>query len=282
MELSLAQIVGLVLQACVLATVFALGLKATWADVASLLHQPGLLIRSLLALYLLTPLAAVLLVLAFPAPRAVAIAVLLMAISAGAAALPKKLLKAGAKLSYAYSLSAVAAVLAIVTVPVSLAVLGAFFGTAVAVPVGDVAYTIATKCLAPLLAGMVVRHFWPAQAERIGDPLAGMAGVVMLGLAVVIVATQFSAILGVGLSGFAIIVAMSLAALAIGHALGGPDPDDRTALAVACSSRFPALALLVASLNFPNAKPLPLVAAYLIASSLAAIPYLRWRKSRAR
>jgi BASS family bile acid:Na+ symporter len=281
MELSLAQIIGLALKACILSSVFALGLKAVWADVASLSRRPGLLVRSMLAMYVLTPLAAVLLVLAFPAPRAVEGAVLLMAISAGAPALPKKLLKAGARLSYAYSLSVIAALLAIVTVPVSLAILGTFFETTAGVPVGDVAYAVATTCLAPLFAGMVVRHFWPAQAERFSAPIAGAAGIVLLGLAVLIVATQYSAILGVGLSGFAIIVAMTLAALAIGHALGGPDPNDRTALAVTCSSRFPALALLVASLNFPNSKPLPVVVAYLICSGLAAIPYLRWRKSRA-
>jgi BASS family bile acid:Na+ symporter len=35
--------------------------------------------------------------------------------------------------------------------------------------------------------------------------------------------------------------------------------------------------MLIASLNFPNAKPLPVVAAYLVFSNLAAIPYMRWR-----
>jgi hypothetical protein len=38
--------------------------------------------------------------------------------------------------------------------------------------------------------------------------------------------------------------------------------------------------LLIASLNFPNAKPLPIVAAYLLASNLAVIPYMRWRKTQ--
>jgi bile acid:Na+ symporter, BASS family len=281
MELSLAQIIGMLLKACILSTVFALGLKAAWADVASLLHRPGLLVRSLLAMYVLTPLAAVLLVLVLHAPRAVGIAVLLMAVSAGASALPKKLLKAGADLSYAYSLSVIAAVLAIATVPVSLAILGPLFRTTAGVPVGEVAYVIVTTCLAPVFAGMVVRHLWPVLADRVSDPIGAAAGIAMLGVGVLIVASNHSAILDVGLRGFVVIAVMTLAALAIGHALGGPDPNDRTALAVACSSRFPGLALLIASLNFPNAKPLPLVAAYLIASGLVAVPYLRWRKSQA-
>jgi BASS family bile acid:Na+ symporter len=245
-----------------------------------LLRQPGLLVRSLLAMYVLTPLAAVLLVRAFSAPLAVDIAVLLMAISAGAPALPKKLLKLGANPPYVYSLSVIAALLAIVTVPVSLAILGAFYGRAGGVPMEEVAYTIAAAFLAPLLAGMVARRFWPALAERISEPMIGAANIVLLGVVLLMAATNLSAILGVGASGIAIIVAMTCAALAIGHVLGGPDANDRSALAVACASRFPALVLLIASLNFPHARPLPVVAAYLLFSNLAMIHYILWRKSR--
>jgi BASS family bile acid:Na+ symporter len=279
MDLSLAQILGLVLKACILTTIFALGLKAAWADVAYLLRRPGLLTRSLLAMYVLTPLAAMLLVLVFPAPRVVGSAVLLMAISAGAPLLPKTLFKLGANPSYVYSLSVIAALLAIVTVPVSLTILSAVFDRSASIPASEVAYTISTAFLAPLLAGMVARHLWPTLAERISDPIINTANIILLGLVVLIVATNLSAILAVGPSAFAIIVMMTFAALGIGHALGGPDPNDRTALAIACASRFPALVLLIASLNSPGVKPLPVVAAYLLFSTLAAIPYMRWRAS---
>jgi len=40
--------------------------------------------------------------------------------------------------------------------------------------------------------------------------------------------------------------------------------------------------LLIASLNFPNAKPQPIVAAYLLTSMLTVIPYMRWRKAQHR
>ena len=83
-----------------------------------------------------------------------------------------------------------------------------------------------------------------------------------------------------GLPAFVLIMVMTLAALAVGHVLGGPDPSDRTTLALACATRFPALGLLIASLNFPNAKPLPIVVTYLLACNLAVIPYMRWRKTQ--
>jgi BASS family bile acid:Na+ symporter len=165
MELSVAQILGLVLKVCILATVFALGLKAAWADVASLLHRPGLLMRSLFAMYVLTPLVALLLVFAFSAPLPVELAVLLMAISAGAPLLPKKLFKLGANPPYVYSLSVIAALLAIVTVPISprhppaCSSSGPPASRRVRWP------TRSRRYFAPLLAGMVVRQLWPAQAD---------------------------------------------------------------------------------------------------------------------
>ena len=48
MEMSLADIIGLLVRVCILSTVFAIGLNATREDVAYLLHKPQLLVRSLL------------------------------------------------------------------------------------------------------------------------------------------------------------------------------------------------------------------------------------------
>jgi len=279
--MSLAAVVGLLVKLCIFSTVFALGLNATWKDVAYLLHKPGLFFRSLFALFALTPLIAVLLVRALPAPLPVEMAMLLMAVSAGAPALPKNLLKLGGNPSYIYSLAVSMALLAIVTVPVSLAILSAAVSTDIRVPPGQVAAAISKAFLAPLLAGMVARHFAPALADRVGDSLLKLAGIILLILVLLIVATNFAAIIGIGLPALALIVLMTCAALAAGHVLGGPDPGNRTTLAIACATRFPGLALLVASLNFPNAKPLPIVVAYVLISSLTVIPYMRWRKNTA-
>jgi BASS family bile acid:Na+ symporter len=273
-------IVGLLVQLCILSTVFAIGLNATHEHVAYLLRKPQLLVRSLFAMYVVTPAVAVLLVHVFDAPLPVKIAVLLMAISAGAPALPKKLLKLGANPPYVYSLAVIMSLMAIVTVPASLAVLGAFFDRDVSVPMGQVALKIGTMFLAPLAAGMVVRAAWPTLAARIGKPIMSTAGVALLVLIALIVATNVSAIVGIGLPAVVLVAAMTVAALTIGHLLGGPDPDDRTTLAVACATRFPALALLIASFNFPNAKPLPLVVSYMLISALTVMPYMRWRNSQ--
>jgi len=275
-----AQIIGLLVKACALSTVFALGLKTNWKDVTYLLYKPGLLSRSLVAMYVLTPLIAVLLVLVVPAPLTIKYAVLLMAISAGAPAMPKNLLKIGANPQYVRSLSVITTLLAIVTVPLSLAVLAALFGRDIRVETVQVAAKITTAFLAPLLAGMIVRSFALTAAERVAGPIMGMAGAIMLILIVLVVATSFKAVVGIGLVGLATIAVMTGASLVVGHVLGGSDPHVCTTLAVACATRFPGLGLLIASLNFPNVKPLPVVVAYLLISNLTVLPYRHWRKRR--
>ena len=83
----------------------------------------------------------------------------------------------------------------------------------------------------------------------------------------------------VGWRGMAALVALLLVALAIGHVLGGPGADERTALAIACATRHIGVAVVVAT-GFRGPKTAVLIAAYVVASALVAIPYLRWRRRR--
>jgi hypothetical protein len=70
---------------------------------------------------------------------------------------------------------------------------------------------------------------------------------------------------------------MTLAALVVGHVLGGPAEEDRTALAIACATRHVGIAMVVAA-SVPGPRTAVLVAAYLLAAAVVSIPYLRWRR----
>jgi hypothetical protein len=63
-----------------------------------------------------------------------------------------------------------------------------------------------------------------------------------------------------------------VAAATTGHALGGPDPGTRTAVAVCAAARNPGLALLVALLNAAPTGVVATVFAYLVISALTLIP----------
>ena len=77
-----------------------------------------------------------------------------------------------------------------------------------------------------------------------------------------------------------VLALFTLVGVAIGHFLGGPNPDDRTVLALATGIRHPGLAMAIASVNFPDQKVavLAVVVCHVIVGLILSIPYLIWRK----
>jgi BASS family bile acid:Na+ symporter len=75
------------------------------------------------------------------------------------------------------------------------------------------------------------------------------------------------------------IIAFTLIGITFGHFLGGPDPNDRTALALATSTRHPGIAIALAVSNIAEAEAVRAVAVvllYLLVSGIVATPYLNW------
>jgi BASS family bile acid:Na+ symporter len=117
-------------------------------------------------------------------------------------------------------------------------------------------------------------------AERIAPTAARVGNVLLLaGLLAVLVVTGPAIVSLVGNGTVLVIAAVVLAGLAAGHWLGGPDPDDRTALAIASSMRHPGVALAIARLNFPEERLVPAaVLLFLLVNVIATLPYGVWRR----
>ncbi len=269
----------ILLKGSVVTLILAIGMSSTFSDLAYLWRRPALLARSFLAMYIMVPLAAWLIIKVFPIAPAVKAALLILAASAGAPLLPRKLLGLGSG-AYTFSLVVSSSVLAIFFVPAWVALLGRHFEAAAAISPVVVGLVVAKTFLVPLAIGMVLRAFAPAWCERVANRLLAFAGIVLAGCGIALLAVNWEVLLHVRVMGIAALVALLLAALAIGHVLGGPLPDDRTALAVACSTRHIGLAVLVAS-SFPGSRSAVLVAVYILVSLLVTLPYLRWRRSLA-
>ena len=69
---------------------------------------------------------------------------------------------------------------------------------------------------------------------------------------------------------------IALIGLAVGHALGGPNADDRTVLAFASVSRHPGVAIVVATLTDQVAAPVGVLLAVAV-TEVAVVPYKIWR-----
>ncbi|TMA88180.1 MAG: hypothetical protein E6J74_28000 [Deltaproteobacteria bacterium] len=95
--IDLAQLIPLAIQASIFLLVFALGLRASYADATYVLRRPGLLARALFAMYIVVPVFAAILAALFDLTRAVKVALLLIAVSPVPPILPGKQLKFGAR-----------------------------------------------------------------------------------------------------------------------------------------------------------------------------------------
>jgi hypothetical protein len=95
--MSMTAIILLILKASIILSVFAIGLRATFADATFMFRRPGLLFRGLLAMNLLMPLIALGIAAALDLHPAVKIALVVISVSPIPPILPKKMLNAGGK-----------------------------------------------------------------------------------------------------------------------------------------------------------------------------------------
>jgi bile acid:Na+ symporter, BASS family len=278
--MNLATLIPLVVKVSILVTVFTLGLEVGVGDVLSLCRRPRQLLQSLLAMNVIMPVVAVALATAFDLDPAVKIALVALALSPVPPVLPKKQIKAGGGSSYAFGLLVTEGLFAIVYVPLALVVVGRVFGVPVHLSPPQVAKIILLSVLAPLGIGLAVRQIAPGFAARIAKPLSLVAMVLLIGAVLPILFTKFPEMVSLlhngTLAAFATFIIVGLAA---GQLLGGPDPADRTVLALSTASRHPGVALAIASANFPEQKlVLPAVLLYLITGAILSIPYSKWRR----
>jgi bile acid:Na+ symporter, BASS family len=266
------------LKASIGVLIFAVGMTATTDDIIYLWRRPVLLAKSVTAMYVVMPAAAVLMAYLLDLPPRTELSLVILAICAGAPLLPKSLIQFGGDPSYVFSLIVTTSLLAIVTVPVSLYILTELisFNTKV-LSTTQVARVILKTFLLPIGLGMIFRHFFPLIAEGINGPLLKISSTVMVLCSTIAMAIGIHLVFYIGLPSLLAFALFTSVAIIAGHLLGGPDPSCRTSLSIACSSRHIGLALLFA-VNARSQRVLSLVVAYLFASGIVSIFYVIWIK----
>ncbi len=262
------------------ALILAIGLGATLSDIAYLWRRPRLLLRALLAMYVLVPLAAIIMVKLWPLAPGVKAALLVLAVSAGAPLLPRKLGKVGGG-TFTVSLVVITSLAAIVVVPPWINLLARHFDAAIEISTLDIALMIVKAFLLPLAVGMGLGAFFPRLVGRFADRLAALAGLLLVTASLGLLAMNWSLLLQVQWSGLLALAVLLLIAMAIGHFLGGPEESDRTALAIACATRHIGIAVVVVAM-FPGPRTIVVLAAYVAVSALVSLPYLKWRRGSSR
>lgn len=278
--MSIAELITAALKAAIIVTVFGLGLRTDRRDVLSLLRQPSLLFRSLLAMNIIMPLFAVGAVLVMTPARPIAIALIALSLAPIPPLLPKKQVKAGGDAAYIVGLLAAVSLVSIVWIPLAIELVQRVAGVPLSVAPMDVVGVVGITVLAPLLAGVAVHWLAKPFAEMI-EPILSRAAllVLLIGVVLILAVTWRGVLEQIGDGTILLFAAFIVVGLAVGHLLGGPVPADRTVLAIATSSRHPGMALAIAQLNFPNEKTVvAAILLYLLLNAVISLPYVAWRK----
>jgi bile acid:Na+ symporter, BASS family len=267
---------------CAAATVFvvmlSLGLLLRREQVAAALVRRNIIAAVLFAVVVPVPALAVVAVKLLGLKGAVAAGIVLMAVSPGAPVALRRALEAGSDRAFAPPLHLAIVILAVITVPVSVAIMDAIFSVSFVVSPLDVARQVFFSQLVPLTIGCTLRAWKPAAAVWLERHLAAAANVMLLALGIACIVMLGPFILATGWIPLVLGAGITLAGLLFGAAAAGRESGVRPGAAIAVAMRNPGLALLIAGLNGMPPQVTASILAYAIGLSAVIVGFLVWRK----
>ena len=232
----------------VFVTLLNLAMSADVTDVRNALRDHSLIARTVLSVLVLVPMFALGLTFIDAIPRQTQIALILLAVAPGAPLAAKRATALGGTLPTAVALQTTVVLLGGLTAPLMLMGIARMHGAEADIPYESLAAQLLITQLVPLAMGMALRHFAPRVVGRISAPLATIANLSMLLLSLVVVVKLTPYMRDLDGASWLALFTFSAFALTVGYLLGGPSPEDRSAVAVCSANRNLGLAVLIASL----------------------------------
>jgi BASS family bile acid:Na+ symporter len=274
------QWIGLFATLVVFAVMFAIGLMLGREQVAAALERRVVLAAVVFAVVVPVPVVAVLALEAFALKGPVAVGIVLMAISPGAPVALRRALDAGGNREFAPALHLAIVMLAVVTVPASVAILDWIFAADFTVTPFHIGRQVFFAQLLPMALGASLRAVRPALAAKLETPLGRVGNILLLLLALAVLADLPSIIAAVGWVPTIAGVMMTLCALVIGAAFAWRDAEVRPAAAIAAAMRNPGLALVIATVNRVPPEVTASVIGYALGLGVTMVAFVQWSKRR--
>lgn len=275
MELNIEAIIGSYAAITLFLLMLTIGLREGFKNLVALWLRPWLLIRSLIASFILVPLVGMVLYAVIPMETSIASAIAAMAICPGAPMLYRKLVTMKADTALAGSFQVTTSLFAILFVPLWIVILNALYGSQDLGSVAVVAKQVATIQLIPIVLGLLVREWLPELADDLLEPVVKISSLMLLGALLIVLIVVLPNLIKVGILNMVAIVLFIAATIVIGHVLGGPDPRTRISLALANSTRNAGLALALIALNSKdNGLVLGAIGAIALLSFVAGAVYV--------
>ena len=272
------QWIGLFATATVFAVMFSIGLMLGREQIAAAMQRRVVLLAVIFAVVVPVPALAVLALKLFGLTGPIAVGIVLMSISPGAPIALRRALDAGSSREFAPALHVAIVVLAVVTVPASLAILDWIFAKDFTITPFHIGRQVFLAQLLPLMLGAALRAVRPTLAARLEQPIGRIGNVLLLVLSLLVLVDFPPIIAEVGWTPTIAGIGMTACALAVGSAFAWRDAEVRPAAAIAAAMRNPGLALVIATVNRTPPAVTAAVIGYALGLAVTIIIYLQWRK----
>jgi bile acid:Na+ symporter, BASS family len=261
----------------VVSSTLAVGLGLTLPQIGAPLRNVRLVALSLLANFVLAPIAAIGLTRLLNLDQSLGTGLLLVGVAGGAPFLLKLADLAKANMAFAVGLMVVLMVITVGYMPVVLPQLL----EGVSVNPASIARSLVMLMLIPLAVGLALRAWIPPAAAGVRAFVAPVSAISMIFVVVLTTAAHLRSMLSI-LGSFGILAAVLFVAVCfgIGWILGGPGDDTRSVLSLGTAQRNTAAALVVAGQNFTDAKVVVMITVVMIVSFAMLMPLGRLLSGR--
>ena len=253
----------------VLSSMLGMGLGLTVSQIITPLRNARLVVLSLLANFVLMPLAALGLAALLRLDPPLGVGLLLLGTAAGAPFLPKLAQLAKGNLAFGVGLMALQMVVTVVYLPVVLPVLL----PGVSVNPAKIASSLFLLMLLPLAGGLAAKAWFAVVAARTKPLLDKISNLSLILLVLLITAANIKNVLAVfGTRGILAGLLLIAVGFGVGWLLGGPATDTRPVLALGTAQRNIAAALVVGGQSFSDPKVVVMVIVVAIVGLLVLMP----------
>ncbi len=231
-------------------SMIALGLNLTIAQIIAPFKHFKIVIRALLANFLIVPLVAYGLVSVLPLPEGVRTGIILLGIGGGAPFIPIIVTTAKSHVGSSVGLMVTLLIITIFFMPIVVPRI--LDGTSL--DSWDIAKSLLAIMLLPLVLALAIKAHFPGIAARVQPYAARLTSISIVVLMGTVIALYAEVILA-SASILPVIILVFLLAMSVGYLAGGRKQHARIVLAVGTGLRNPPIAILVASQYFP-AQPI--------------------------
>lgn len=269
------------IMASVILLMLGVGMGTSFRQVVEAVRQFGVVLRGVLANFLVTPALIYLVLLSLPLSPDVKIGIMLMAAAPVAPMAPPFVEGAKGDVAYGVGLMVVVAILSVVLTPLILGLALPKSEAGVQVDPMQIVQTLMTVQLIPIGIGMTICQLSPGWAEKLLKFVPRIGQIGLLAGVGLLMASQSEHILSISLLTYLVIALLVVGCLFIGDwMLVGKSESKRRALAVSTALRNIPLAFLIASTSFPDSAVGPVTLVFSVLTMLLSVLYGKLRRSR--